>query len=320
MGPQGNVTREGPGETRTGTRRGAEDQPTSGASQYVDAGSASGRFTSPIGGLVDHDREPLPSRVDGLPELPAEALEGLLEGLVALGLGDLPADARTGLADHLRLLLAWNRSINLTAIREPAAAVREHILDSLTAVEPLRARRIEAVLDLGSGGGYPGLPIALALPARRTLLVESVAKKARFLSVAASLVTRPGPGLVEVFHGRSEVLAADPRHRGRWPAVVARAIAPLAELAELALPLVAPGGVLVAWKRSSIEAELEAAGPAIARLGGGRPVLIPTTVAGLEDHLLVLVEKGGPTPPGDLQAVARRGRRRRLPGERLPSA
>ena len=126
---------------------------------------------------MDHDREPLPSRVDGLPELPAEALESLCEGLVGLGLGDLPDEVRTGLADHLRLLLAWNRSINLTAIREPGAAIREHILDSLSAVRPLRARRIEAVLDLGSGGGYPGLPIALALPARRSLLVESVPRR-----------------------------------------------------------------------------------------------------------------------------------------------
>ena len=269
---------------------------------------------------MDRDREPLPSRVDSLPELPAEALEELVAGLAALGLGDVSVEARTGLADHLRLLLAWNRSINLTAIREPGAAVREHILDSLSAVQPLRSRRIDAILDLGSGGGYPGLPIALALPARRSLLVESVAKKARFLTTAASLVTRPGAGVVEVFHGRSEILAADPRHRGRWPAVVARAIAPLAELAGLALPLVASGGVLVAWKRRSIEAELEAAGPAVARLGGGRPILIPTTVAGLEDHLLVLVEKVGPTPPGNDQPGARRGRRHRPPGERLPSA
>ena len=144
-----------------------------------------------------------------------------------------------------------------------------------------------------------------------------MAKKARFLTTSASLVTRPGAGVVEVFHGRSEILAADPRHRGRWPAVVARAIAPLGELAELALPLLAPGGVLVAWKRTSIEAELETALPSLARLGGGRPILIPTTVAGLEDHLLVLVEKVGPTPRADARPAARRPRR--PPGERLPS-
>lgn len=126
---------------------------------------------------MNQDREPLPSRVEGLPELPADALPILDQGLDALGLAGLPAHIRTGLVDHLRLLLAWNQSINLTAIRDPATAVREHILDSLTALPILRDRGIDAVLDLGSGGGYPGLPLALALPARRTLLVESVGKK-----------------------------------------------------------------------------------------------------------------------------------------------
>jgi len=280
---------------------------------------------------VDHDREPLPSRVDGLPALPVEALELLSRGLDSLGLDDLSDAVRTGLADHLRLLLAWNRAINLSAIREPEAAVREHILDSLTAVPALRARRITAVLDLGSGAGYPGLPLALALPARRTLLVESVAKKARFLSAAAEVAAEVAPGMapgmatdpqagsVDVFNGRAEELAADPRHRARWPAVVARAIAPLAELAELALPLVAPGGVLVAWKRSSLEAELAAAEPALVVLGGGRPTIIPITLAGLEDHVLVVIEKAGPTPAGYPRDPAQRRRQPLLPGDRLPS-
>ena len=134
---------------------------------------------------MDRLREPLPSRVEGLPELPAEALAVLDAGLATLGLADLAEPARTALADHLRLLLAWNTAINLTAIRDPTEAVRRHVLDSLTAVPILRERGIDALVDLGSGGGFPGLPLAAVLPARRALLVESVAKKARFLEVAA---------------------------------------------------------------------------------------------------------------------------------------
>jgi 16S rRNA (guanine527-N7)-methyltransferase len=270
---------------------------------------------------VNQDREPLPSRVDGLPELPVEATALLDTGLAELGLADLPATARRGLIDHLRLLIAWNQAINLSAIRDPVAAVREHILDSLTAVGPLRERGIDAVLDLGSGGGYPGLPLALALPARRTLLVESVAKKAAFLSAAAALAAdvTPDRSEIQAFNGRAEALAGDRGHRERWPAVVARAIAPLAELAEIALPLVAPGGLLLAWKRRPLDAELLAAGSAIELLGGARPELRPVTLDGLEDHVLVVIEKVRPSPPEYPRDPARRRRQPLGLAERLPS-
>lgn len=271
---------------------------------------------------MSQDREPLPSRAEGLPPLPPEARLSLDQGLVALRLADLSQPVQTALVDHLRLLLAWNQAINLSAIRSAGDAVREHILDSLSAVHLLRERGLEALLDLGSGGGYPGLPLALALPARRTLLVESVAKKAGFLSAAAAMVASDGPpglGEVEVFNGRAEALAADARHRERWPAVVARAIAPLAELAELALPLVAHGGVLIAWKRRPFEVELAAADGALDVLGGGRPLIVPIALAGLEDHILVVVEKIGPTPAGYPREPALRRRQPLASGERLPS-
>ena len=270
---------------------------------------------------MSQDREPLPSRVEGLPPLPPEALAVLAEGLAMLGLDDLSEPVVRGLIDHLRLLLAWNQSINLSAIRAPEAAVREHILDSLTAVHALREHGFDALLDLGSGGGYPGLPLALALPARRTLLVESVGKKAAFLSAAAAVLSvdaRPAAGEIEVFNGRAEALAGDGRHRERWPAVVARAIAALPELAEVALPLVAHGGLLVAWKRRPIEAELHSAAPAIALLGGGPPRTLPVTLAGLEDHVLVVVEKVKATPAGYPRDPVQRKRLPLLAGERLP--
>lgn len=279
---------------------------------------------------MNHDREPLPTRVDDLPALPAEAWQAFDAGLRALGLDDLPDPVRGALADHLRLLLAWNQSINLTGIRSPAAALREHLLDSLAAVHVLRRQHVHALLDLGSGGGFPGLPLAVAVPVQRALLVESVAKKAAFLEAAGRLVSADtvlaagwpagdGPA-IDVFAGRAEALAADPRHRQRWPAVVARAIAPLAELAELALPLVAVGGILVAWKRHPLEAELAAAEPAVARLGGHPATLVPVPVEGLEDHVLVIVEKVAQGPPGYPRDRARRHGRPIAPGDPLPSA
>jgi 16S rRNA (guanine527-N7)-methyltransferase len=256
---------------------------------------------------VDRLREPLPSGVEGLPELPPPALAVLEAGLASLGLEDLAQPARTAVADHLRLLLAWNTAINLTAIRDPTEAVRRHILDSLTAVPILRQRGVDAFVDLGSGGGFPGLPVAVVLPARRALLVDSVAKKARFLEVAAAI---GAIGRIEAFAGRAEELAADRRHRERWPGVVARAVGSLTELAELGLPLLDRDGVLIAWKRRDVTPELLAAERALEILGGDPPQIVEVDQGlGLEDHVLVVVTKTRRTPAAYPRDPAERKRR-----------
>jgi 16S rRNA (guanine527-N7)-methyltransferase len=252
-------------------------------------------------------REPLPSRVQDLPELPDDATPLLDDGLRTLGL-DLDPPTRRALEDHLRLLLAWNAAINLTAIRDPSEAVRRHILDSLAALPTLRAHGVDALVDIGSGGGYPGLPLAIALPARRAVLVDSVAKKAGFLEVAVAAVGLAGP--IEVFAGRVEALAADRRHRERWPAVTVRAVGSLAEVAELALPLLAPGGILVVWKGGDLGAELEAGRSAVDLLGGEPAEVVPVDPRlGLDGHVLVTVVKRRPTPPVYPRDPAERRRR-----------
>jgi len=255
---------------------------------------------------VTDRRDPLPTDVTSLPPLPVEYARTVDEGLAELGL-DLPSAVRTALEDQVRLLLAWNAAINLTAIREPVAIAREHVLDSLTALNLLRSLGAATILDIGSGGGYPGLPLAVALPAERTLLVESVGKKATFLAtVLDALALRPR---LAVAATRAETLAADPHHRGRWEAVTARAVGPLPDLVELGLPLLAPGGVLVAWKRTGLDDELAAAERATRALGGGRPRVERTRLGGLEDHLLIIVEKQALTPTGWPRDPATRRRR-----------
>jgi 16S rRNA (guanine527-N7)-methyltransferase len=229
------------------------------------------------------------------------------EGLRSIEGGGLPAEVRAAIDDHVRLLLAWNEAINLSGIREAARIAREHVLDSLAAMPLLRRAGITELVDLGSGGGYPGLPLALALPARRALLVESTAKKARFLEVAA--VALGVSDRVVVAAARAEDLAADPRHRGRWPAAVSRAVADLTELSELALPLLARGGLLVAWKRLPLDEELRAAERAVRQLGGRVVACEAVTVPGLADHVLAVVEKVAPTPPEFPRGAAARRRR-----------
>lgn len=221
---------------------------------------------------------------------------------------ELTADARAAIDAHIRLLRAWNLAINLTALRSLDEIARRHVLDSLTAVGVLRRLGVRRMLDLGSGGGFPGLPLAFALPAESCALVDSVAKKQAFLEVAqrAALavlgehVERPS---LTAWARRAEDLADDPSQRAGWDAVVARAVGSLAEVAELALPLLAEGGHLVAWKRQppdgSLEAEMAAARGVIAAAGGGQPAIeTPPGLAaiGLEHHVLVVVAKERPTP------------------------
>jgi 16S rRNA (guanine527-N7)-methyltransferase len=233
----------------------------------------------------------------------------LERGLEAIPAADLIADAAALdlIADHVRLLLAWNAAINLTAIREPADIAREHVLDSLAAVPLMRSAGVDEFLDIGSGAGFPGLPLAAVLPARRALLVESIGKKARFLETA---IAATGLGdRVAVAAARAEALAADPRHRELWQAVVARAVTDASELVELAFPLLRRGGLLVAWKRRPWDEELQRAERALRQLGGRVASVEEVHVPGLEDHVLAVVEKTGPTPrefPRDPAARRRR--------------
>jgi 16S rRNA (guanine527-N7)-methyltransferase len=256
--------------------------------------------------VLGRPREPLPTRVEDTPSLPPAYDAALDAGLTALSM-TLAPEARIAIEGHARLLLAWTTAINLTAIREPAAVALGHVIDSLSGVAVLRERGVDRLIDLGSGGGFPGLPIAAALPAARALLLEPVAKKASFLSVAAAATGLAG--VVEAAPVRAEALAVDGRHRGRWPAVTARAVANLAELVELAFPLLAPGGSLVAWKRGDVGEQAAAAERAIAALGGGSLELRPVDVPGLDGHCLCIVTAHGPVPSGYPRDPAARKRR-----------
>jgi 16S rRNA (guanine527-N7)-methyltransferase len=227
-------------------------------------------------------------------------------GLAELGL-ELAADGRTAIDGHVRLLLVWTRAINLTAIREPGLVATGHVIDSLSAVPWLRLHAPARLLDLGSGGGFPGLPLAAAMPGMAVTLAEPVGKKARFLETvvaATGLADR-----VAVALARAEALAADRSQRGSWPVVTARAVASTADLVELAFPLLAPGGALVAWKRGDLDAELAQADRAIAALGGGRLTVIDVNATGLPGHRLVVVEPTGPVPDAYPRDPAARKRR-----------
>lgn len=304
----GNAVREAIGETRAGNRA-DRGRPTGHHAIRVAGGSGTAWVPSRTQHrrrALDPTREPLPTSPTETPPLPAAYHDALENGLRAIGVG-LDDGARTAIEAHVRLLVAWNRAINLTAIEDPAQVALGHVVDSLTAVPVLRARGIDRFVDLGSGGGFPGLPLAAALPATAALLVDSIGKKARFLTTAIDATGLHGS--TAVFSGRAETLAADARHRERWPAVTVRAVGALADLVELAFPLLEPGGVMVAWKRGQLPSEVDAARRAVAALGGGG---IDSVEAGppLPGHRLILVTKRGRTGSSYPRDPAARGRTR----------
>jgi 16S rRNA (guanine527-N7)-methyltransferase len=240
---------------------------------------------------LDRRREPLPTRVEDTRPLPAAYADVVDGGLRDLGIV-LDDGARSAIDGHVRLLLAWTTAINLTAIRRPEAIALDHVIDSLTALDLLSALAPRRLVDLGSGGGFPGIPLAAALGSGRAdvevTLLEPVQKKARFLTTVVD-ATGLG-GRVRVDARRAEEVARRPP-RGAWDVVVARAVATTAELIELAFPLLRRGGVLVAWKRGTLTAELDRAGRALAALGGGALRVVDVAVDGLDQHRLVVATR-----------------------------
>ena len=252
--------------------------------------------------------------------------DALQIGLRELRLLDEPAGsaiARQSYEVHARLLREWGAAINLTAIREPAQIARRHICDSLSAVSALTelAGSGGTLLDVGSGAGYPGLPLAAALSLERIGLVDSVGKKARFLAVAAVAVSlvlksagKPTPRIDPIAE-RAEDLAEEPDHRGGWQIVTARAVGSLAEVVELGMPLARVGGAVVVWKRederNGLRDELRDAGPIIRATGGGRPEVVAIDVESLPGHHLVIVPKQRATPASYPRPAGERPRRKR---------
>ncbi|MGZ4279119.1 MAG: 16S rRNA (guanine(527)-N(7))-methyltransferase RsmG [Solirubrobacteraceae bacterium] len=201
----------------------------------------------------------------------------------------LPAVAEDRLAVLLGLVAAEPAAI--TTVRDPAEGVDAHVADSLVALDLPVVRSARRVADLGSGGGFPGLALAIALPAAHMALVESVGRKCAFLAAAVSEL---GLANVEVVNARAE---AWPAGIGAHDLVVARALAPLPVLLEYAAPLLAPAGVLVAWKGRREPAE-EADGAAAAdALGMGAPEAISVDpFPRARDRHLYLSSKVSPTP------------------------
>ena len=191
----------------------------------------------------------------------------LEDGARRLGLTLEPA--QTGLFLRYLDLLARERQ-NLTTLTSPVEIVEKHFLDSLTVALAVEAGPVGPVLDVGSGAGFPGIPLKILWPGILLVLLEPRVKRALFLENAVHALGLPG---VLVVKARAEDYLRDPQAREKFGLVTARAVAPLAVLAEYCLPAVAPGGLWVAQKGPEAARELEEAKDALEFLGGGPAIV-----------------------------------------------
>jgi len=187
-------------------------------------------------------------------------------------------------------LMTWNAQFNLTAIRDVEGIRTKHFLDSLTCLKVMDMQKLpESLVDIGTGAGFPGIPLKIILPRLKLALVESVHKKAHFCE---HMVEKLGLRDVQVLSERAEDVGRMTGQRQAYDMAVARAVAPMPVLVEYLLPLVRLGGVVVMQKGDNAHAEAQAANKAIEILGGRLKQIIPVLLPGVvEERFLVVVDK-----------------------------
>ena len=191
-------------------------------------------------------------------------------------------------------LIEWNSRMNLTAINTPQGIRSKHFLDSLSCTCVMQDRPSERVIDVGTGAGFPGLPLKIINPGMRLTLVESVGKKASFLRHIVDVLKLEG---VEVLQERAETVGHMAQHREKYDWSIARAVAIMPVLAEYLLPLAKVGGAMLAMKGESGPAEAQSAEKAFRLLGGHLQKIAPVQLPGVaEERYLVVVEKIAATP------------------------
>lgn len=192
-----------------------------------------------------------------------------------------------------RELITWNQKFNLTSIIDPEQIRSKHFLDSLSCWLPMQHEPPGRVIDVGTGAGFPGLPLKILRPDIQLTLLESTAKKATFLEHIVQVL---GLRVVTVLAKRAEEVGQDPKYREAFDWAVARAVAPMPVLSEYLLPFVRVGGFALAQKAKDAKADAEAARPAVEKLGGELKELIPVEIPGLdEERWLVVMKKTAPT-------------------------
>ncbi|HTY81732.1 MAG TPA: 16S rRNA (guanine(527)-N(7))-methyltransferase RsmG [Dehalococcoidales bacterium] len=221
-------------------------------------------------------------------------MDKLQAGALTLGITLTPSQIEQ-FELYYRELTDWNQKINLTSITDHNEVQVKHFLDSLTLASAIKATYNPGVIDIGTGAGLPGIPLILAFPGIKLTLLEATAKKTKFLEY---IVSKLGLNGVTIITGRAEEVAHKEEYREKYDFALARAVASLPALVEIALPFCVTGGRFVAQKKGDISQEIESSRKALDVIGGKLIEIKPISIEGLHDNrVLVIIEKIRSTPP-----------------------
>lgn len=177
------------------------------------------------------------------------------------------------------LLVEWNKVINLTGITEYEEVNEKHFVDSLSIVKAIDMNQVHSLVDIGTGAGFPGIPLKIAFPHIKVVLLDSLNKRINFLN---TVIKELGLENIETIHGRAEDFAKQPEYREQFDLCVSRAVANLATLSEYCIPYVKKDGMFVPYKSGEIDEEVEQSKKAIHVLGGKLDKVIKFQLPGTE--------------------------------------
>ena len=195
---------------------------------------------------------------------------------------------------YYELLVEWNKVMNLTGITEFEEVLVKHFADSLSIAKGLDINKIQSCIDVGTGAGFPGIPLKIAFPHLKVTLLDSLNKRLNFLN---EVISQLGLEKIETVHGRAEDAAKKPEYREQYDLSVSRAVSRLASLCEYCMPYVRPGGVFVSYKAEKASEELAEAKKAIAVMGGKLQKIVDFRLCGTDmERTLLVIKKEKNTP------------------------